>query len=230
MPIFPPLAIILGRYFDQLWTQGKSTGLTVGFAILMLAAIGAGLAPFFIPPFFGVMHPYLAQYYVQISLVVISAFILLSCLGYFWRGIYLGLPMLMLSLCIGLTSFNLIYPYLDARPVTTLAKTLKPMINANTPVYTFMGYYQDLPFYLQRTVTIVGGYGELTFGIKHQKDIEKHAISQKMFWKRWKQPEQQYMIMRLSDYHSLSKLPDRHLYKIAQTTRDALVSNRKLNK
>lgn len=50
-----------------------------------------------------------------------------------------------------------------------LARAAAPYNRAGVPVYSVGGYQQTLPFYLRRTMILVGYKGELAFGIDHAR-------------------------------------------------------------
>ena len=64
------------------------------------------------------------------------------------------------------------------RPLTDiLAKEIKP----EDEVIAYSSYWQDLPVYLNRNVTVAGWTGELTFGVEHYPITKNWMIGDKEF-------------------------------------------------
>jgi hypothetical protein len=71
-------------------------------------------------------------------------------------------------------------------------------------VYCVNGYPQPLPFYLQRTCTLVGYRGELDFGLQQEPWL---AIADlKQFVPAWELQSDALAIMRPEDYQELEAL------------------------
>ncbi|WP_284100759.1 glycosyltransferase family 39 protein [Parachitinimonas caeni] len=64
-----------------------------------------------------------------------------------------------------------------------LADDIRPYIGPNTKLYSLRHYEQTLPFYLQRTFTLVEFGDELSFGLRQEPG--KHEISLAEFLARW---------------------------------------------
>ena len=98
------------------------------------------------------------------------------------------------------------------RALVLLEQQLRPWVGADTRVYCVNGYPQPLPFYLQRTCTLVGYRGELDFGLQQEPWL---AIADlKQFVPAWQQQSDALAIMRPEDYQELEALgaPMRVLY------------------
>ncbi len=98
------------------------------------------------------------------------------------------------------------------RALVLLEQQLRPWVGADTRVYCVNGYPQPLPFYLQRTCTLVGYRGELDFGLQQEPWL---AIADlKQFVPAWQQQDDALAIMRPEDYQELEALgaPMRVLY------------------
>jgi 4-amino-4-deoxy-L-arabinose transferase-like glycosyltransferase len=98
------------------------------------------------------------------------------------------------------------------RALVLLEQQLRPWVGANTRVYCVNGYPQPLPFYLQRTCTLVGYRGELDFGLQQQPWLGLADLKQ--FVPAWQQQSDALAIMRPEDYQELEALgaPMRVLY------------------
>jgi hypothetical protein len=90
------------------------------------------------------------------------------------------------------------------RALVLLEQQLRPWVGANTRVYCVNGYPQPLPFYLQRTCTLVGYRGELDFGLQQEPWLAVADLKQ--FVPAWQQQSDALAIMRPEDYQELEAL------------------------
>jgi 4-amino-4-deoxy-L-arabinose transferase-like glycosyltransferase len=220
LPIYPPLAILLGRYLDQVLGSSPQNrthwGITFGLGTAFISS-GILIAV-------GSTKLDLSEPSMIISLVLLSITALLPCLVR-WRSSVLA-SLISLSVCASVffISINFSYPPTDTRSVKSLALTLKPLIQKNDLIYSYQNYYQDLAVYLGRRVIIVDYYGELWHGIEHN-DNPGQWLSLKEFWLRWSKPSRQFMILNINDYEAIQKEHRHQLYEIARNQHNILVSN-----
>ena len=80
----------------------------------------------------------------------------------------------------------------------SLAAAVKPHLPAGVPFYSVRMYEQTLPFYLDRTLTLVDYQDELAFGIAQEP--AKWVPSVAEFEQRWKTDEDAFAVMDLNTY------------------------------
>jgi len=127
------------------------------------------------------------------------------------------------SVLLGLT---VVMPHLDTRTIQPLAALIKPQLNPNDEVITYHQYYQDLPFYLERRVSILNWQNELQFGMQHQ-DTHEWMIDDRAFLERWQSKRRVFVIMSQQEFGELQK---KHpeitpMTVIGQTNSNILLSN-----
>jgi hypothetical protein len=98
------------------------------------------------------------------------------------------------------------------RGVLELAEHLRPALTAATRLYCVNLYLQPIPFYLQRSCTLVGYRGELDFGL--QQEPWRFIPDLKGFQIDWAQQHDALAILRPQDYQQLESLgtPMRVIY------------------
>jgi 4-amino-4-deoxy-L-arabinose transferase-like glycosyltransferase len=125
-----------------------------------------------------------------------------------------------------LIAFAFIMPQLDKRTILPLAATLKPLLHQTDEVITYNVYYQDLPFYLERTVNILNWRNELSFGMQHQNS--DWMINDQKFWELW-DGKRIFVVISLSELKQLQiDHPQKKIYLLNKTTDTALITNREL--
>lgn len=217
LPIYPPLAIIFGRYLDGVLRSTPSHwGIRFGLIVSSLISLTALVI--------GLFTLDLSQRAMDVTLALLAVSTVVPLV--FYRRGYLANSLISLSVISGLFLMSIIfsYPPTDTRSVKSLATVLKPLVKEGDTVYSYYNHFQDLPFYLGRRVVMVQYYGELWHGLGHG-DREGLWVSIEEFWPRWSKPSRQFMIMSLGEYHAALDQHAGPLYEIARTARNILVSN-----
>jgi 4-amino-4-deoxy-L-arabinose transferase-like glycosyltransferase len=105
-----------------------------------------------------------------------------------------------------------------------VATQVKPLLPAGVPFYSVRMYDQTLPFYLDRTVTLVHYGDEFSFGLDHEPD--KSVPSEAEFKRRWTTDSDAFAIMDPEVFSSLQRaeLP---MTVVARDTRRVIVRKAK---
>ena len=133
----------------------------------------------------------------------------MSCAGKWAHGTRSGI--LVIGSALFLTVANTLMPYLDTRSAKELAETLRPLMKPGDEVISYRTYYQDLPVYLERTISVVGWKGELDFGSR-QEDVSRWMIDEAECWKRWNGPGTVFLVTSKTNYDTLLKNSGRSFY------------------
>lgn len=161
LPVFPPIALITALYFNASQNQPNRHfsivhGLTL--ATLILAVIALAL---FLAQASGSEAP-LIQAYLTIPLLIISLAALL--LVFSWRPmrpLWIFNLILCTTLALDLSvlyGISQLHSTLPIRSTLALTKTLRTFYQPGDRVLCFDTYYQDIPIYLGKTVTLVYDY------------------------------------------------------------------------
>lgn len=221
LPVFPPLALLMGKMFSELVDQEQPQSFVLENAmlggLLVVMTLGAILYP-------NVRD--LAPLITESGLVRSDSLLLtrqpilspaggaiVACLtgtmgAITWLIRKRDILILFIGLCLG--SFFLetvgLQVFLDgiefnksSRVLALLAK----QIASPDGSLTSYGYDQSLPFYTGRRVVVVGGMGELEFGSK-QGDQAAWFIDETGFLKLWQGKQQVIMLLRKKDYERIS--------------------------
>lgn len=85
----------------------------------------------------------------------------------------------------------------------SIATQVKPLVSPEVPFYSVRMYEQTLPFYLQRTVTLVAIKTELAFGLSQEPD--KWIPTVEEFAQRWATDPDAFAVMELGEYEALRR-------------------------
>ena len=225
LPIFPPLALLIGRYLAAAWDSFDFPGVLAGYSIFLVASVLLSAAFVCLPYYWPTpseaeilgMYPYT----FTMTLVVggLAAWALAR-----HRNFRQAFVALTISAILFLLQVNAAVPRLDAKSVKDLSVALKARLKPGDEVACYQEYYQDLPVYLERRVTVVDWKGELTFGTTVE-DTSAWMTESPIFWKRWKGPAAIYVLMKIDTYEDLIKNTTYKLIPIARNTRTILLSN-----
>lgn len=226
LPVFFPLAVLAGRLLASAWDKNQRQLMhTLGFGLSILICFGLSIAAIVM-----LIHPpipiFLPQKMYFMALVAIIAPLsgLAISIAYWRSGFRAALVTQFISISVLLISLQAAYTPLDPKSIKSLMPTLLPLLKPDTEVASFHLYYQDLPVYIQRRVTIVSWKGELEFGIANQ-DTHDWIINNQILWQRWHSGKRMFMIMRWRDYQKALASGQGPLYILAQSPRDVLVTN-----
>jgi 4-amino-4-deoxy-L-arabinose transferase-like glycosyltransferase len=251
LPMFPPLAILIGRYIAAAWSTPRLSGVQSASWILVIAlslVVIAGLAgpqhylerysnwPSLEVPNdeativstqqkeYGDLSGLTAYLYVQTGILVV-AFVAALLLGkrqaFRWGFMVLTLAWASF-LVVSNSSLSLLD---DRRSVKTLSTVLKSQLQPTDEVATYHAYYQDLPVYLQRPVNVVGWKGYLEFGVQVDEHAGGWMVDDATFWNHWYGPATVYALTDRASYDTLRVESKRKIYPVAQTAYDVLFSN-----
>jgi 4-amino-4-deoxy-L-arabinose transferase-like glycosyltransferase len=228
LPMFPPLAILMGCYLSAAWDKPDPQDVQSRCWILLIANFALGVAALTVAP------PYLQKFsdptrwtpYVSglIAILVAGALttlILSKIRGFSWTFSSLTLTTVLFLLVVN-SGLSLLDQY---RSVKDLANVLKPRLQPEDEVASYQAYYQDLPVYLQRRITVVDWKGELSFGADIE-DVSGWMVDNATFWQRWSGPGVMYMITSRTRFDNLRAQSSRKFYLVAQTPYYVLLSNK----
>jgi len=187
-PIFPPLAILIGRKLADFWHgQLPVKSLRIDAAVVMVLVTAALVATQFLPLIPGKAGVKLAAL-TAISLpMLLPIIIALAWLAYTLiknrnaKSIIVALAFV--GAGIGMTANFGIAP-LDTMTTKPLANQLKDRLSPDDMVVAYGTYWQDLPVYLNRNITVVDWTGELGFGVSHYPETHQWMIPADEFWQR----------------------------------------------
>jgi len=228
LPVVPPLALIIGKYLAEVWEGRHHYGircatwfLVVLYALFSIALI---IAPHYRPEIdMHELRPHLYAF-AAIQLVTgVAVWVLRTKVGSRHT-----IGVLIISSALFLILSNTLMPYIDTRTAKELAVTLRPLLKPGDEVISYQTYYQDLPVYLERTITVVGWRGELDFGSR-QGDVSRWMIDDAECWKRWNGPDTVFLVTSKTNYDTLLKNSGKSFNFVADSRRDIVLTNQRIH-
>lgn len=222
LPIFPALAILTARYLVQ--TSRLTLGIRSAYiALLLLALLIAGVFNIYPRRAFLPDNQTATHYLLWASSILLIG----TVFSYFLvrRNLMKAVSMTILTSWLFLLITFSAMPAIDTRTIKPLAEVLNPILLPQDEVITYHQYYQDLPFYLSRRVTIVNWQNELSFGMKHQ-ETRDWMINDETFLNRWQSKKRIFVIMSLDEYQLFQKnYPNERVRLLRRSFNNVLLSN-----
>ena len=215
IPVFPPLAILMGRAFDRM-TGDEDYRAIKGFLIWNGA---------FLIPFIGALlvYPFLndrisAARLLPYALPVAAALTAFTAAGiYFFRKRRTGLlsASLFLLAFLAMFSFSRVFTLYDGLLSSrNLAAALSELRRPGDVVAQYGNYDQALPFYLKQRVVLVNYLGELEFGAAREKD-PSWFIGDGGLKELWEGDKRVILVINSEQMEKISALLDPRLSSIA---------------
>jgi len=209
IPIFPALAMLVGRYLDR--QLGQTNTLPITWILQTICFALVGFIGFFFLSFVGVQAQpdeitAYAEYtqWIAVALVVLIFFSSVAA----WQARRNGITSIA-SLAIGFYLTSMVagtgHETLGrAVSGVDLASRVRNVIPADAPIYSVRILDHTLPFYLGRTMIMVEFPDELQFGV--DREPERWAPTLNDFIERWKVQPNAYALMVPSQYAELERL------------------------
>jgi 4-amino-4-deoxy-L-arabinose transferase-like glycosyltransferase len=226
LPILPPLAILIGNYvahFSILNVNRRQVDLAFKLfsAIILLLA----MATFFTVPFLRHYFLIIKHWHVYLPASILFLGAVVTYFVYKEKGVERGFITLIFTSMFFCTSLVPSLNLMNHKSIYPLIEVLQPELKADNEVAAYWDYYQDLPYYLKRNITLVGFRGELAFGTEHSA-AKDWMIDDATFWQRWNSDKKMFMFT-YKDF--LSQVQERaaknKLYLIKQYLDVLLFSN-----
>ncbi|MBI5782163.1 MAG: glycosyltransferase family 39 protein [Gammaproteobacteria bacterium] len=231
LPVLPPLALLLGRYFARAWDHPELLGPRRVFWLVLVLGLGLTFGLVFVRHHLP-DHPR-AESMLELlgpNLYFMAGSLLLAALVPFAfsrrRNCRHTIVSLLAMSVLLIAVFDISLPRLNEfRSVKPLALALKPKLRPDDEVMSYQAYYQDLPVYLERRITVVGWKGELEFGTQVE-DTSAWMIDEPVFWQRWEGARRVYMLTARDNYDKLRAEGRGQFHLLAQTGSNVLLTNR----
>ena len=230
------MALLVGSYLDSAWDNAKAKGMRAASIAFMFFGMLLSVAFIVLPYFNQILEaPPSFLYYVRYMGVALAV----AVVGVYSLRNKQGVAPLFSCLTATIAVLLLIFIFsattINEKTIKPLAMQLKSQLQPDDEVVAFYKYYQDLPIYLERRITIVADWHaediprkdnwlrEMWYGMVFQ-DTKNWLIEQDTFWQRWNSDKRLYVITDEDYYKDLKAKTT--VYKIAQHNDVVLLSNK----
>ncbi len=229
LPVFPPLALLIGRYFAAAWDSPGLPGVRRGIAAAAIGMVLLGAAFLAIPRLRPDLEFPALGSYPAVFAVVLAATAAATTLLFRAKGLRGAVPAIAVGMSLFLMLLNVPAGRIETQSAKPLADVLKPVLKPGDEVASYNMYYQDLPVYLERRITVVDWCGELEFGMSVE-DTSGWMIDDDAFWERWNGRTRMYLFTKRAVYDMLMKNKYNNLYPVAGNRETMLFTNKEMNR
>jgi 4-amino-4-deoxy-L-arabinose transferase-like glycosyltransferase len=236
LPILPALALLVGNYLSCYFEQAKQKSIYFGIANFVVISTLLAVFLLLVLPHLKLVHltPDFMPYLTAIAMVFIISAITSLC---FIKKATL-LPLF--ATCVACSTLFLLIltlgaTYLNQDSAKPLAAHLKTIIQPQDEIVNYLRFYQDVPLYLEKQVTIVADWRspnivhndnwlrELWFGMAFQK-TDDWLINEKTFWQRFESDKRLFVFTSVN-YLNKFKSRKKSYFQIGQYNNIILLSN-----
>ncbi|MDE2088906.1 MAG: glycosyltransferase family 39 protein [Gammaproteobacteria bacterium] len=204
LPIFPALALLIGQRLAH--STGKDFQWSALLSLL-LGITGLALSPWIThlgrPSTPAALYADFRPWVMAAALSVLIG----GLLAFVWarkEQVRAAVTALACAWCVGVLSIATGAAALaPAESTYSLAQQVKPHLAPGVPFYTVDRYDQTLPFYLNRTLTLVQYKGELDFGI--ERAPQKWVPDLARFERMWRGDQRAFAVMSRQLYARLAQ-------------------------
>jgi 4-amino-4-deoxy-L-arabinose transferase-like glycosyltransferase len=207
LPIFPALALLIALYLDH---AGRKTWLVAAGFMMLLGAIGLAIVPEIEGWTTDALD--LEHYRAAQPWALAATLVLLACgAAALWSlrqgrqnpGLRAPLMLAIGGFLAGQLTLLATEPYGRYRSGLPMVPLIKVELTPQTPIYSVGLYDQTLPFYLQRTMTLVEHADELAFGL--QQEPQLWLPTMEAFLVKWAEGSKAIAITRPEIYDVLQQ-------------------------
>ena len=229
LPVFPPLAVLIGAWLVKVIAADDRPRLRVGVWIFSIVAglLGVGIA-------YAVLRPGIIRHAAQMHAVradgLYSAFALIAgafAAHWYWKRRHAFATVLAMAGSVAILLLALAHAQDSiARPGTRdLALIVKARAQPADRVYHYHEFFHDFTFYAEREVGTVGYASELELAIDPAARASGRFIDDAEFRRQWSGPARLWAVARKSDVTALFADPSFHYYLLGESRSHYLFSN-----
>lgn len=231
LPIFPPLAVLIGRVLGPRLSSIDDLPLGRWLFVAVFGALAVAVPVVYslpsmraednIGPYLSLVAPYVFTMAVVFAIGSISAIVLPR-----FYGERATLIAIVLTAAIGWTGVSLVGSIADPNSVKQMADVINKYRLHHETVASYGTFFYDLPVYINDKIVVVNNIGEFAFGMT-QEDTSKNVMTAEEFSKIWNGPDLAFMVMRTRLFTSWEHwgLPKR-MCVMARSDRAIALANR----
>lgn len=229
VPVMPPLAMLVAIYLRITITQSASKATRVGFYLILAFALAVAAVLVYFPSHTRLPDPATARLTLSMGAAILSIGMLMAAIAAYQQKILRAVILTIVANSLFLVTLQAAMPAIDTRTILPLANVIKKVAKPEEEIIAYNQYYQDLPFYLERRVTILNWKNEMRYGMEHQ-DTRDWMITDRTFWERWHGPKRVFAIMGTVDYDRFKhKYINEKSFPVAENINNILITNQPLN-
>jgi 4-amino-4-deoxy-L-arabinose transferase-like glycosyltransferase len=229
LPVFPPLAVLIGAWLAPVVTGETLTGLLGGFRVFAFVCglLDAALCIAVLKP--GVIREPDQALTLRPYALAMVVVLVVGGVAALWAAKVRGPRAGLASLVAAALGFYVLLMYAAPsieRPGTkALAQQVTAVIQPGDRVYHYHGFFHDFTFYARRTVGTVSYQDELELQFLDPAERAARFIDDAEFRRQWDGPGRLFTVARKQDTPLLFADPAFHYHLLGETRGHYLFSN-----
>lgn len=157
LPVFPPIALLIGSYLDSSLSSGRTIGIKIGINVWIIFSLIMAIILFYLPYFHAMQGIRLAELknYCYLGGAILGCSSLGSLFFSYRQKWVRAISVLILTNALFQINIFAAFPTFGFTSTKPLALKLNSLLQPNDIVVSFYHNYYDLPVYIQRSVFIV---------------------------------------------------------------------------
>lgn len=202
LPVLPPFTLLIGNYLTPYLQSNNQKGVSIGFWVFFITNILLGVGA--ISAIF--MLNFNEQTITKNSLYMAAVWVILgaivSIIAYRRKNLVTGFVAMVISMSCLLLYLSPLITTIGNQSVKPLITVLQQKLQPSDEVICYKMYPQELPFYLQRRITVADYTNELEPGTKWE-DASAWMISKEELVKRLESNKRVYLITKNDNHEGL---------------------------
>ncbi|MSU50876.1 MAG: hypothetical protein EXS37_17605 [Opitutus sp.] len=232
LPVFPPLAVLIGVWLARRWRENAAARLRVGLGIFAFACglVSMVLLAVVFKP--GVLADPLQAAALKPFAFALVATLLIGGIGTHWaarvRGVWTGVGT-MAAMMFGFYAIVLLAaPVFQPASTKELALIARTRVQAADRIYHYWSFFHDFVYYTERPVGLVSYTDELEVQFLDPAERAERFIDDAELRRQWTGPGRVWLVARKRDQlqpKSVFSDPAFRYHLIAETPGHSLISN-----
>ncbi|MDD2764718.1 MAG: glycosyltransferase family 39 protein [Opitutaceae bacterium] len=229
LPVFPPLAVLMGAWLARAGANGATAGVRTGIRVFTFTCglLAAALCVAVLKP--GVIREPAQAALLRPYAFSLAAVLLLGGVATLWaakvRGLRAGLAVLASTSLGFYLILILAAPYIQRPGTKELALQTAALIRPGDRVYHYHGFFHDFTFYAGRTVGTVAHADELELQFLDPAERAARFIDEAGFRRQWAGPGRLFVVARKRDVRELFADPAFRYHLLGENRDHYLFSN-----
>jgi len=236
LPVFPALALLTANYIDRNWNAFFNPGKSFEILMLPISFSLFALACFLAPTIPSLDIPPTLLPYLKAACSTFTAATLMLLYFFNHRNLKAMLATVFVSTLVFFAMLVSSAPIINQNSTKELVTQIKSQITPQDEIMTYYKYFQDLPIYTEKRITIVADWEdpgiphndnwlrELWYG-KSFQDTRDWLITENQFWKRWNSSKRVYVFTYMKYFQEFKTKAKKRLYVLGQDNEIMLLSN-----
>jgi 4-amino-4-deoxy-L-arabinose transferase-like glycosyltransferase len=233
LPVFPPLAVLIGAWLARCWAERAASRLRVGFGVFAFACglIGVALFAAVLKP--GIIRDPEQMVALRPFAFALAAALFLGGVGAHWaarvRGVTAGLGTIVGTMIGFFLIVVVAGPTWGRGGTKDIALIARERVGAGDRIFHYWAFFHDFVYYSGRTVGVVSNTGELEVQFLDPAERAARFIDDLELQRQWLGSGRVWLVARKRDLRhekSVFANPAFRYHLIAETRTHSLFSNR----